>query len=226
MMQVRTTGILKTTGELEAKSEMSFLGANDDIYRGGFSHMKPDDLRRFFERNLKEAIPGARLTSLKVTPDDMLDVSRELKVNIEFTVGGMTATGNGKAVVSLPWIGKNFGVVNFIMRDTGLDNRVYPLLTQVACGLDEKIELKLDPGFAKAESTPSCQPVDNECISYLENVEDKDGTLNCARELKLKVVEFSPTQLSATQADPQGHGIRCAEITGPGHERKLSRQPG
>ena len=194
MMKIRTTGILKTTGELEAKSELSFAGANDDIYRGAFSHMKPDDLRRFFERNLKEAMPGARLTSLKVTPEDMLDVSKEVKAEIEFSVGGMTATGNNKAVVSLPWIGKNFGLVNFIMRDTGLDQRKYPLQTQVACGLDEKISLKLGDGFSKAESTPNCAPVDNDCTSYREEVTAQDGTLDCSRELKLKVVEFSPTQ--------------------------------
>ena len=33
-------------------------GVNDDAYRNAFSHMKPDDQRRFFERNLKGALPA------------------------------------------------------------------------------------------------------------------------------------------------------------------------
>jgi len=31
---------------------------------------------------------------------------------------GMTATGEGKAVVSLPWIGNGMGIVNFILNGT------------------------------------------------------------------------------------------------------------
>ncbi len=41
----------------------------------------------------------------------------------------MTATGNGKAIVSLPWIGKDFGIVNFILSGAGLDKRKYPMET-------------------------------------------------------------------------------------------------
>jgi transglutaminase-like putative cysteine protease len=176
MMRIRTTGTLAANGELDAKSELWFDGANDDVYRDAFSHMKPDDIRRFFEQNLKLAMPGARLTSLKVTPADMLDMSANIKAEIEFSVSGMTAASNG------------------IMRDTGLDQRKYPMLTTVACGLDEEVALKLGDGFADTVSTPTCAPVDDDCLGYGENVVAKDGTLDCSRQLKLKVVEFSPAQ--------------------------------
>ncbi len=194
MMRIKTTGTLSASGELDAKSELWFDGSNDDIYRNGFSHMKADDLRRYFELCLKRAMPGARLTSLKVTPENMLDVSTELHAEIEFSVSGMTATGNGKAVVSVPWIGNDMGVVNFILKGTGLDQRKYPLQTQVACGLDEQISLKLGDGFAGSDAMPICAPVEDEGVSYHENFEVKDGTLECSRVLKLKVVEFAPAQ--------------------------------
>ena len=58
MMRVKTTGILTAAGSLEAKSELYFDGVNDDEYRNAFAHMKPDDQRRFFERNLKRADAG------------------------------------------------------------------------------------------------------------------------------------------------------------------------
>jgi transglutaminase-like putative cysteine protease len=194
MMRIKTTGTLSATGELEAKSDLWFDGSNDDVYRNGFSHMKADDVRRYFERCLKKAMPGAQLKSLNVTPEDMLDVSKEIHVDMEFSVSGMIATGNGKAVVSVPWIGNDLGVVNFILRGTGLDQRKYPLQTRVACGLDEQISLKLGDGFAGADTMPTCAPIEDNGISYHENFEVKNGTLDCSRVLKLKVVEFAPAQ--------------------------------
>ena len=67
--------------------------------------MKPDDLRRFFERDLKQAVPGAKLKSLKLQPENMLDMSSNLHAELEFSADGMTATGHDKAIVTLPWIG-------------------------------------------------------------------------------------------------------------------------
>jgi transglutaminase-like putative cysteine protease len=194
LMRIKTAGVLTAAGELEAKSELWFDGANDDVYRNEFSHMKPDDLSRYFEGCLKQAMPGATLKSLKLTPENMLDVSTGIKAEMEFSVDGMTATGHGKSVVSVPWIGNGVGLVNFILRGTGLDKRKYPLQTRVACGLDEEISLKLGDGFAGATSMPICAPVENDGMSYHQNFDVKNGNLECSRQLKLKLVEFAPAQ--------------------------------
>ena len=194
MMEVKTTGVLTAAGALEAKSELYFGGVNDDAYRNAFAHMKPDDQRRFFERNLKRALPGARLDSFHLLPENMLDVSTVVRAELEFSVDGMTASGSGKSMVSVPWIGKNFGVVNFILGGCGLDKRKYPMRTEVACGLKENVSIKMTGGFAGAVSMPSCPPVDDDCISYGETFSYKDGTLDCSRVLELKGVEFSPKQ--------------------------------
>jgi transglutaminase-like putative cysteine protease len=194
MMRIKTTGVLAASGALEAKSELYFQGINDDAYRNAFSHMKPDDRRRFFERNLKQAMPGARLNSFKLLPEDMLDTSSVLRAELEFSVNGMTATGSGKSVVSVPWIGKSFGIVNFILGGAGLEKRKYPMQTTVTCGLQEDVSVKLADGFGNAVSMPSCSPVDDDCLDYGENFRLQDGTLDCSREFKLKVVEFNPAQ--------------------------------
>lgn len=194
MMQIKTTGVLTAAGELDAKSELSFGGTNDDSYRNRFSHMKPDDRQRYFERVLKANMPGAKLKSLKISPENMLDVSSEIKVELAFSVDGLTATGNGKAIVSLPWIGNSIGVVNAILNGTGLDQRKYPLHTRTACGMHEEVSLKLGEGFAGAESAPTYLPVNDGCITYQQTFDTKDGALNCSRELLLKTVEFSPAQ--------------------------------
>jgi transglutaminase-like putative cysteine protease len=194
MMRVKTVALLKANGHLEAKSELWFEGANDNAYRGAFSQMKPDDRRRFFERNLKRAMPGATLQSLAITPDNMQDVTEAVKARIEFSAEGMIASGGGKAMANLPWIGKGMGLVNFILGGTGLEKRKYPMRTEVACGLREDISIQLDEAFTGAISMPSYPPVDDECVSYKQSASFQDKTLNCSRELKLKVVEFKPAQ--------------------------------
>ena len=194
MLTIKTTGTLNADGVIEAKSELSFQGVNDDAYRNAFSKMKPDDERRFFEQRLKQAAPGLRLKSLKLIPADMRDVATGLRAELEFSVDGMTATGGGKSVVSVPWIGKRLGVLNFILDGTGLEKRKYPLKTEVTAGVQENISLKLAGGFTGAAALPSPTLVDDDCVSYQQRFDAKDGSLECSRTLKLKAVEFSPKQ--------------------------------
>ncbi len=194
LMRVQTTGVLSVDGHLDAKTDLSFDGVNDDQYRNAFSRMKPDDERRFFERALKSALPGAKLKSLKVTPENMQDISTKLHATLEFSVDGLTVVGGGKAVVSLPWIGKNFGIINFVLEGTDLEKRKYPLQTEVTCGMEEKISLELANGFAGQVAMPSATDVVDDSLSYAQNVVFKNGSLEASRELKLKTVEFSPAQ--------------------------------
>ena len=197
LMRVMTTGSLSADGSLDAKSELSFDGANDDVYRNEFSGMKPDDQRRYFEQFLKQAIPGARLKSLTLSPANMLDVSKPIRAEIEFTVDGMTATGHGTSVVTLPWIGDHVGLVNRILDGAGLEKRKYPMQTRVACGLDEEISLKLGKGFGTLQSTPVFPAVDDHSMSYQQTFSEKDGTLDCSRKLNLKQVEIAPDEYAA-----------------------------
>jgi transglutaminase-like putative cysteine protease len=194
MMRIKTTGTLNPDGVIEAESELSFEGVNDDAYRNAFSHMKPDDERRFFEQRLKQAVPGLRLKSLKLVPSDMRDVSTSLRAELEFSVDGMTANGGGKSVASMPWIGKRLGVLNFILDGTGLDKRKYPLMTEVACGVQEDISLKLADGFGGAVSLPAVSSVEDDCVSYRQQFASSSDLLEGSRTLKLKTVEFTPAQ--------------------------------
>jgi transglutaminase-like putative cysteine protease len=194
LMQVRTSGTLSADGVLTARSELSFAGVNDDAYRNAFVKMKPDDVRRFFERDLKLVLPGAKLESLKLTPENLLDMATNLHVQLEFSAAGLTANGQGKAIVTLPWIGKSVGMLNFILRDAGLDKRKYPMQTGTTCGLDEQVSLTLDDAFDQVVSLPECPPVEDNCLSSHEQFSISGKTLTATRALKLKVVEFSPAQ--------------------------------
>ncbi|MGA3006347.1 MAG: DUF3857 domain-containing protein [Opitutaceae bacterium] len=194
MMRIATIGTLSRDGALTATATLDFNGVNDDEYRNAFAQMKPDDRRRFFAGHLQRILPGAQLTSLQITPDNILDESAPLRAEIAFSVPGLAGFGGHKAVLTMPWIGRSFGVANFILNGTGLDQRKYPLETQVTCGVSESIKLKLDPNFAQVLSLPAASEIDNDCLAYRRHFESHNGTVECARELGLKVVEFSPDQ--------------------------------
>ena len=53
LMELRTTGSLSSSGHLDVRSEIHCAGVNDDMFRNMLVHMKPDDQRRYFERNLR-----------------------------------------------------------------------------------------------------------------------------------------------------------------------------
>ena len=194
LLRVKTTATLDANGRMTGKSELIYEGINDNIYRMNFARMKPDEHRRFFESRLKNAMPGARLVSLKLTPENMLDVSVGLRAELEFAAEGMIARGQDRAVASVPWLGETFGIVNFVLQGTGLEKRRYPLNTEVACGTAESLEIRLGEGFGSAVSLPQCPAVKDDCLEYERSLASTNRTLTGTQAFKLKVVEFSPTQ--------------------------------
>jgi len=195
LLLVTSTGSLSADGTLNATSEMSFQGVNDDAYRNAFAEMLPDEEKRFFEGRLKEAIPGFKLTSLTITPSNILDTSVPLHAELQYTASGLTANGGDKSIVSLPWIAKDLGVANrLLLQVVGLAQRKYPLQTEVTCGVREEMSLKLTGGFAAPLSIPQFASIDDESVAYNENVVVTNNTLDCSREFILKTVEFSPAE--------------------------------
>jgi transglutaminase-like putative cysteine protease len=194
MMRVRTAATLSVAGTLRAKSVLDFDGANDDIYRNAFARMKGDELRRFFEARLKRSQPGARLETLRLTPADMLDMSSTLHAELEYTVEGLTASGAGVSIATIPWIGKSFGLVNYLIGSAGLETRKYPMRTSVACGVDESLSIVLDGGFAGKLSLPAASVEDDDMLGYRQEFALKDRTLDCRRGFSLKGVDLSPAQ--------------------------------
>ena len=225
MMRISTKGTLSAAGALEAHSELSFDGINDNAYRDAFVQMKPDDRWRFFERALKGTLPGATLRQLRITPDNLLDTSAPVRAVIDFTVASTAAFGGGQAVVTAPWIGRNFGMVNFILNGTGLEQRRFPLQTMAACGLREEVSLRLDPAFTGAVSLPVCAPRSDGSLDDQRGYSFQDGTLSSHRELKLQTVEFSPAdylRLKQTLKEMQNDDRKSPVLAARGQPAELA----
>jgi transglutaminase-like putative cysteine protease len=195
MVYVKTDGELNADGVLTATSEFSFEGVNDDAYRNALSQLKPDEQKKFFEERLKQAIPSVKLLSLKLTPENMLDTSVPLHAEMKLTASGLTANGNNKSIVNLPWISRYIGVANrVLLQVVGLKQRKYPLDTEYTCGAREDLTLKLTGGFAAPISVPEFSSYSDDSMGYSENVEVKNHMLVASRDFRLKTVEFSPDE--------------------------------
>ncbi len=120
------------------ETHITFKGVNDTVYRGAFANMTADDRLRSVEGLLQSALPGACLTKLEITPDDMQDTATPLSVALGYAVPGSVLTG-GVTVVTLPRVGETFGYVNFLGGRTGLEKRRFPLDTSIPCGVEEHV---------------------------------------------------------------------------------------
>ncbi len=194
LMKIRTTGSLRADGALDGHADLAFEGVNDGIYRQAFNAMKPDDRQRFFEANLRDILPGLAVTNLRITPENLQDAATGLHVSLDFSVPSTTAFGSGQAVVTLPWLGKGMGLVNFILGGTGLEQRKYPMQTFTACGLQETITLRVADGFTGAVSLPAGTRQEDEGLSYERSFTFQNHELAAQRTEKLKTVEFSPAE--------------------------------
>lgn len=130
-----------------AKTEIKLNGMNDTMYRSGLSRGSKEARRLFAERIIQSAVPGAVLTEMKITPDDMQNTSTPLAFEFEYAVPDSVLTG-GVSVVTLPRLAGAFGYVNYLIGRTGLEKRRFPLETEIPCGVQERIEVK--PGFGES----------------------------------------------------------------------------
>ena len=154
--------------------------------------MKPDDQRRFFERSLKHSISGARLKSLKLMPADMLDVSGPqcpagiLRCDV---IRLRPRQSHGQSAFDRQglWRRPSFSAA------PGLSGAKYPMQTWVTYGLTEAIPSSW-ARLWRGLSLLSYAPVEDPCLDYHQTYSLTGRFLDCSREFKLKVVEFTPAQ--------------------------------
>jgi transglutaminase-like putative cysteine protease len=194
LMIVESTGRLGGDGGLEMQSDLQFDGINDNVYRRYFARIKPEERRRFFEGLVKRRVPGARLTRFKLTPADMQDTSEPLAVNLAYKTRDYLVKGDGYSLLSPPWLGTSVGFVNFVLRETGLEKREYPLLTDVACGVRETLSIELGGAVGKLVVSPDYTPVDTNDVTFTADLSVTNGTLCASGTFLLNTVEFSPSE--------------------------------
>ncbi len=97
-------------------------------------------------------------------------------------------------MMPVPQVGTRVGLANFIIGQTGLKQRRFPLQTNYACGVQEKLSLQIDPAVGSFVSLPELAPIDDPTLSWTRQLLNKDGILQGQSEFLIKVVELDPQQ--------------------------------
>ncbi len=153
LLSIRSTGSVDRENRLHCRSVFGFEGINDNIYRGAFSRWPREYLEQFLASTLKRLVPGAELVRYELRPADIRDLGRKLELELEFSVPDFVNIAWGDGVLKPPFLGGGFGALNFLLGDTGLDERHYPLETTSTAGIVEQFELTL-PEFLTVAALP------------------------------------------------------------------------
>ncbi|MFC1451765.1 DUF3857 domain-containing protein [Verrucomicrobiota bacterium] len=194
LMRIRTEARVDADGTLEGETVFRFEGANDAAYRRFFARSRPEQRHRFFEGVLKQASAGARVTDVSFDPEEILDVFTTLTVRVSYEADDVLVRNAALALLPLPAMGTQVGMVNFVVGKVGLIARKYPLVTHMACGVREEIVLELDPGLGLLESIPFCEPFETDAVAWTFDMRQHGPSLEAVGDLRLEAVEFDVKQ--------------------------------
>lgn len=193
LVKVNTRCTLSPTGTLSGECVIDFEGVNDGIYRGAFMRWQPERRNDFFIGNLKRAIPGVKLKSLTILPENLADTSSPLQARLSFQAENYPLTGQDATMIPTLWIGTRFGLVNFILENTGLEKRQFPMQLHSTCGVSENFQISFEQP-PKVLVIPDFKGIDNPELTWKQHLGIKDKTLSGSREFLIKTMEFSPPQ--------------------------------
>ncbi len=200
LLQADTTGELLKNGSLTASTKLKFNGINDGIYRGAFLRWKPERIKQFFAARLKSLLPGAKLTSFKITPGNLRDFKIPLAVEFSFSTNSLLIQGKNAMLMQIPRIGSSFSAVNWILGSTGLKKRKYPLLLSATCGVVENFNYKLPVDFTIAKF-PEYKKITWDKLNWKREIKLKDNYLVGKSKYFINAVEFLPEEYIKLKKD-------------------------
>ncbi|MDZ8119847.1 DUF3857 domain-containing protein [Pontiella agarivorans] len=196
LLTISSAGTLDKAGNLEAESTMVFEGINDTAYRGYFSKIKPEERRRFFEGHIKRSMPTAELQSLEILPVELRDTTQPLTIKLRYSADNLLVEGETKKLLNLPRLGSSLGYANFLIGQTGLEKRKYPLYTRMTAGIRETLDLSI-PDDIGTLNIPDYQIIDSDELTWKMKVTQQPGMLTATNTFLLNAVEFAPKQYLA-----------------------------
>ena len=193
LVKVKTQANLDLSGTLIAKSILKFQGVNDGLYRGAFSRWKKDEIKNFFEGRLGQIFPQVSLENITVEPKNIRDMSKPLQVTLSYKVNDFINERNKLAMIKAPWLSQQFGVVNFVLKSTGLQKRKYPLKIYSSCGVKEEFSIDI-ANIGKTLLIPQAKNINSSFLEWNQNIVRKNGKLTGSTEFLIKTMEVSPTE--------------------------------
>lgn len=194
MLVIDTDAALDPQGNLSARVALRFYGINDNAYRGLFSRQRKEERTQMFEGLVKRITPGATLDAVVIRPEDPLDVSTNLSVELRYSARDVLVKGPHALMMPSLWFGTALGVVNFVIGQTGLEQRRYPFVTQFACGVREHITARVSPAVGAALALPTYERTAASNLVWDVTMSATAGVLQAVSDFRIEAVEFSPAE--------------------------------
>lgn len=194
LVEVATRAAIGADGSLRGTAELVFHGINDNVYRGYFSRVRPEDRRRLFESVVNRMVAGARLTGLTILPEDMQDTGSKLEVTLAFAAEDAVMTDGETAMLTVPRLGTSVGMVNFILRGATLAERKFPFVTDYACGVRETLELEVAPELGYPVALPDYPVIDSSTLRWKRSLQATPSGLAGQAEFLIRAPEFTPEE--------------------------------
>jgi transglutaminase-like putative cysteine protease len=195
LVRIRSRGTLDENGTLALDIAIAFDGINDTAYRGHFLRLKPEERRRFFEGVLKTRLAGAEITAFRLLPEQLQNTAEPLSATLTCRVKNYPVTSTDLTLLNLPWLGTSLGYVNMLLNTASLEKRSYPYVTELACGVDETIEIACARGALGApRQLPPATHIQRAGVSFLLTTTMTNQTLAGRLRFLLAQPEFTPAE--------------------------------
>ncbi len=181
---IRSCGKLDEKFQLQLRSEMTFYGINDNIYRGAFARWSADYREQFIASALKRALPGAELKKLQILPRDIRDLGKNFRLIIECTLPDAVDMQWGAGALRMPFLSRSFGALNFMLGDRLLKVRKYPLQLFSTAGVEEKLTLEI-PSVLEVAALPEPSDTGTAVLKVKNSVTQNGKLLQAVQQIDL-----------------------------------------
>ena len=191
---VTSRGNLKKDGSVVLLSTVDFKGINDMAYRHALVRRKPEDRVKLFEKIVKGVAPGAELVNCGIEPKDMRDTSVPVRVDLAVRFPEMLLGGVTRSELTVPFLGKAFGMVNFLLTgSTSLEKRRFPLVLDTTAQVRETVDVDLsDAATGELLEKPADERIGMDGYEYVRTMTVTNGRCRAERSLTIGAVEFDP----------------------------------
>ena len=197
MVEIRTNGELRTDGVLALMSEIVFNGINDNAYRSWMLSIQPNERRQVFEKLLQQNLPGCRLKSIALYPENLQDMTKPFTAVITAEVPDYLNCGDSNsqnyAMMRIPRLGAQFGMINFVFKDATLATRRFPYNARFTCGIREQLSLRM-PQELVPTSVPQYDDIDDGALYWQRRLSVAEGTLFYTSEYASRKVLYTPVE--------------------------------
>lgn len=212
-LRIRTAAGYASDGTLEGTSTLDFTGVNDQLYRSAFSRHSRSVMRQIFARQLKKAIPGAELSRFEVSPSDVRDMGKPLRVVLAYRAEHLLPPAHDAEALPLPELSRHFGAVRFMTGGIDLEKRRHPLLFDATAMVEEEFKLRL-PESLRLAGLPrdTAAERDDTGFAWKRELRHENGAIVGRSYTALTRMEVPPEQYAQLRDRLREYIARCSAV--------------